>query len=187
MTVPWVNHPQTLPALQRLVRQDLWPWGRLCNFTEPQAVAERLNASPAAFIKDQSSSLIHVYHTRELGVARAWRVSLSTLALAVQSQQIDAYAPVTLRYQHGNVFCLISPEHVPLSVQLSQDLYLYVDSQQQCLIGHHVGKHHWHHALYTYTHLDGKVTSLSKLIQTQRFSSVYISTGSEDALLDIPY
>lgn len=183
----WLHHPQTLQALQKLVRRDFWEWGCLYQITDPKDVIARLNHFPAAFLRDLSTPYIHVYHTRELGLGHTYRIHTKCLAWAVQTHQLPADTCVALKYQHGNLFCTIDPEVLSPTLKYSQDVYLYVDAKERCLFSHHIGSYHWHHALYEYQHLDGKTTTVEKLLKADRFTSVYLDTSDPDGLSDIPY
>lgn len=187
MTARWETHPKTQDALKRLVRHDVVPWGCLKDLTTVDQVLERLAQCPPVLIKDLSSPMIHVYHTADLGVGCVTRIDTSVLENAMLMGQIDPETPITLRYRLGNLFCLIKPEELPAMVSLSQDVYFLVSTETNALITTHIGKYHWHHAMYQYYHLDKKVTTLKKLLDTKRFTSVCIDLGGDDHLLDIPY
>lgn len=187
MTARWETHPKTRDALKRLVRHDAVPWGTLKDLTTVDEVLERLQQCPPVLIPDLTTKLVEVYHSADLGVGCVARVSSSLLETAMQIGQIDPETPITLRYRHGNLFCVVKPEDLPPMASLSQDVYFMVNTETHALISTHIGKYHWHHAMYQYYHLDKKVTTLKKLLDTKRFTSVYIDTGGDSELIDIPY
>jgi hypothetical protein len=115
------------------------------------------------------------------------RVSVELLSTAVQTGQLDPDTMVRLSFKHGNLFALVRPEGLPPSVTLSQDVYLAIDTQTNCLAWHHLGRLHQHHALYDYRHLDGKSTTLDRLLKTRRFTSVGIGVEDDFDFCDIPY
>jgi hypothetical protein len=100
---------------------------------------------------------------------------------------VDKETPIHLRYKHGNLFCYIRPEDLPSTITLTQDVYFTVDKVRQILAWFHLGKYHWHHVLYEYSHLDERVTTLQKLLATKRFTSVYINPYDYRYSDSIPY
>ena len=187
MTQRWETHPQTLQTLKRLVRHDAVIWGCLKDLTTAEEVSERLIVYPPTLIPDLCTAKKQIYHTTDLGVGCVQRVCTSVLETAIHLGSLDKDALVTLRYQHGNVFCYIKPYDLPPTVSLTKDVYLTVGVESQILADFHLGKYHWHHALYQYTHLDGKVTTLQKLLATKRFTSVCIDTYDDTYSDSIPY
>ena len=187
MTARWETHPKTLKALKTLVRHDAVPWGCLKDLTTAEEVSCRLIALPPVIVPDLSTPLIRVYHTTDLGVGCVARISACVLQTALETGQMPPETLVTLRFRHGNLFCTIKAQELPPQISLSQDVYLMVDPQANALFATHIGKYHWHHLLYQYKHLDGKVTTLKKLLESKRFTSIYIDTGGDELVENTLY
>lgn len=147
----------------------------------------RLKACPPVRLPDHTTKGFSLYHTPDLGVGELFRVEGHELRTAMQRGQVDPLTVVYLRYCHGNLFALMKPQELPASLTHTQDVYLWVDTQVQVLAGWELGKHTKHHALYDYGHLDGKTTTVEKLVKSERFTSVTLAVHEDFEFCDIPY
>ena len=186
MTDHWIDHPKTLQVLTELVCSDLVPLGRLTQFTAAEDVLKRLKSYPPVKLPDYTTSGTTLLHTRDLGVCALSRMCISVLHTAVHTGKLDPSTKVYLYYRQGNLFAFMKSQDLPKTVTLSLDVYLTVDTSEQCLVGYHIGKLHTHHALYDYRHLDSKMTTIEKLLKTNRFTSIYIGSEEDFGLCDIP-
>lgn len=183
----WVDHPHTLELLKVIVQHDLVPWGCLTEIKSPQEVLVRLKHYPPVELPDYRTKHTSVLLTRDLGLGALSRISTDILTTAIQMGSISKTALVTLSFRHGNLFAFIHPEDLDKTVLISTEVYLGINLQTPCLAWWHLGKLHTHHALYDYAHLDGKVTTLEKLLLSKRFTSVYVGAKEDFKYCDLPF
>ena len=187
MQTPWLEKPKTRQVLGTLVRHNSLVWGTLQLLNTVDEVLDILTKNPPVEIKDYGTDKTTVLHTAALGPAFVRRISTQVLENFLSARLLKPETIIYLRYKHGNLRALVKPEDLDPMVLKSLDIYFTVDRQTNELISHHVGKYHSHHELYDYYHLDAKITNLQKLLDSKRFTSVWIAHQEDFDIIDIPY
>lgn len=187
MPLRWESHPQTRRVLDSLLPHTTVPWGCLKEPDTVDHVVEKLLADPAVKIPDLSTSLVDVYHSCSLGIACVSRLCTAVLETAVHHHQLSKETLIYLQYRYGNLRAVIRGQELPQTLALSSDIYFIVSKESGALLTTHVGKYHRHQELYQYSHLDGRVTNLEKLLAVKRFSSVWVATSDPIGEIDIPF
>ena len=184
----WETHPQTRERLRWLIKRDAVPWGCLVHSRSVDELVVQLQQDRPVRIPDLDTLNYHVYHTRALGVACVSRISTALLHNAVTTQQLSDQTLIYLQYRYGNLRALIRGQELPPTLAMSADIYLLVSVDRPALISTHVGAFHPHQTLYDYRHLDGRVTTLQKLLTSKHFTTVWVTTPDPTVEIeDIPY
>lgn len=187
MTQRWETHPETLQTLSHLLPTSIYLREGLIDLKTVKEVSERLVEHSPILIPDYSTRQYDVYCSRDLGRGYVSRLDAATLETLLQGQFTSPDTLIHLKFQYGNLFALIPRDSVPDSALLTQDVYISVERATGIAFATHIGKYHYHHQLFEYGHLDSKTTSLGKLLQTRRFTSICIATDDNLRLTDLPF
>lgn len=174
-------------ALQRhlthLLPTELRSIGCYVGIGSTEELLQRLCRARYEALKRLPLSGLTIYRTSDIAPGYINYLSLQAFNELIALRKVQKDTPITLRFQHGNVFAYVSSKDIDRKVLLTDETYLFAKETTRQIWLVKNGKPTNPNRLYGRYEYDEITTTAERLSTVPGFNALYIREEWDDSLL----